>query len=478
VTGLAGASMETIDPYVLRSLADAQPDMYWSDADPLETEAHSALIGSETTELVVVGAGYTGLWTALLAKEANPDRDVVIIEQRETGAGASGRNGGFVVASLTHGFQNGKNRWPDEIGTIERMGRENLAAIEETIHRYGIECDWERTGELKVAVEPWQLIGMEEEAAERNELGDLVEFLDAETVTKMIHSPTYHGAVFDHDGTALVDPARLVWGLERACISLGVRIYENTKVQWLEREKDGIRVHTTFGEIFTKKVALATNVFKPVVRSARKYIVPVYDYVLVTEPLTKAQHDSIGWSGREGIGDAGNQFHYYRQTSDGGILWGGWDAIYHPGGKVRQEYEFRPESFAVLASHFFKTFPQLEGIRFTHMWGGAIDTCSRFAPFWGLSRDKRVGYALGYTGLGVAATRFGAQVMLDLLDGHETERTKLSMVQKKPIPFPPEPFKYIAIQITRWSIHRADRRNGKRNLWLKILDRFGLGFDS
>jgi glycine/D-amino acid oxidase-like deaminating enzyme len=249
-------------------------------------------------------------------------------------------------------------------------------------------------------------------------------------------------------------------------------------VQWLEREKDGIRVHTTFGEIFTKKVALATNVFKPVVRSARKYIVPVYDYVLVTEPLTKAQHDSIGWSGREGIGDAGNQFHYYRQTSDGGILWGGWDAIYHPGGKVRQEYEFRPESFAVLASHFFKTFPQLEGIRFTHMWGGAIDTCSRFAPFWGLSRDKRVGYALGYTGLGVAATRFGAQVMLDLLDGHETERTQLSMVQKKPIPFPPEPFKYIAIQITRWSIHRADRKNGKRNLWLKILDRFGLGFDS
>jgi len=364
------------------------------------------------------------------------------------------------------------------MGTIERMGRENLDAIEETIHRYGIECDWERTGELKVAAEPWQLEGMEEEAAERNELGDYVEFLDANAVRKMVHSPTYHGAIFDHDGTALVDPARLVWGLERACISLGVRIYENSKVQWLEREKNGIRLHTTFGEIFADKVAIATNVFKPVVRSARKYIVPVYDYVLVTEPLTKAQHDSIGWNGREGIGDAGNQFHYYRQTSDGGILWGGWDAIYHPGGKVRQEYEFRPESFATLASHFFKTFPQLEGIRFTHMWGGAIDTCSRFAPFWGLSRDKRVGYALGYTGLGVAATRFGAQVMLDLLDGHETERTRLSMVKKKPIPFPPEPFKYIAIQITRWSIHRADKNDGRRNLWLKFLDRFGLGFDS
>jgi glycine/D-amino acid oxidase-like deaminating enzyme len=219
--------MATIDPFILRHLADVQPALYWMEEDPLEPESHSALIGSTTADLVVVGAGFTGLWTALLAKEANPDRAVVIIEQRETGSAASGRNGGFCSSSLTHGFHNGKRRFPKEMAIIERLSRENLDAIEETIARYGIECDWERTGEIRVATEPWQLDGMEEEVVERNALGDSVVYLNREEVQARVHSPIYLGAIYDHDGTALVDPARLVWGLERACISLGVRIYEN-----------------------------------------------------------------------------------------------------------------------------------------------------------------------------------------------------------------------------------------------------------
>jgi glycine/D-amino acid oxidase-like deaminating enzyme len=131
-----------------------------------------------------------------------------------------------------------------------------------------------------------------------------------------------------------------------------------------------------------------------------------------------------------------------------------------------------------LVDHFLKTFPQLEGIKFTHAWGGAIDTCTRFSPFWNLSKDGRVVSVLGYTGLGVAATRFGAQVMLDLLDGEDNERTRLEMVRRKPLPFPPEPFRFFFIQITRWSINRADENGGKRNIWLRTLDRLGLGFDS
>ena len=143
MTGSAGASMDAIDPkkdlHILRSLKDAQPSQYWIDADPLEPAPHSALIGHTTAQLCVVGAGYTGLWTALLAKEANPERDVVILEARETGAGASGRNGGFVVSSLTHGWMNGQTRYPDEMPIIERMGRENLDAIEAAVRKYNIE---------------------------------------------------------------------------------------------------------------------------------------------------------------------------------------------------------------------------------------------------------------------------------------------------------------------------------------------------
>jgi hypothetical protein len=117
-------------------------------------------------------------------------------------------------------------------------------------------------------------------------------------------------------------------------------------------------------------------------------------------------------------------------------------------------------------------------LRFSHVWGGAIDTSTRFCAFWGQAYDGRVAYVMGYTGLGVGATRFGAQVMLDLLNGRRTERTELEMVSKKPIPFPPEPFRYAGVQLTRWSLDRADRNQGRRNLWLRSLDRLGLGFDS
>ncbi len=470
--------MEKKDPFVLRHLADLQPELWWLDSDPLEPASHSALIGDIGADLCVVGAGYTGLWTALLAKERDPERTVVVVEQYETGAGASGRNGGFCSSSLTHGFANGMARFAHEMATIERLGRENLDQIEETIRRYDIECDWERTGELRVAVAPWQFKDMAEEARLRNEMGDNVIVLDRDEVQARVHSPLYVGALYDSDGTALVDPARLVWGLEKACLSLGVKIFENSKVEWLEDVDDAVRVHTPYGAVTAARVALATNVFPSLIRKARKYVVPVFDYQIVTEPLTPEQLESIGWKGREGIADAGNQFHYYRLTQDGSILWGGYDAIYNFRGKVQRNYEFNAETYATLAGHFLKTFPQLAGIKFTHAWGGAIDTCTRFSPFWGTSHRGKVAYVLGFTGLGVASTRFGAATMLDLLDGLETERTALSMVRKKPLPFPPEPFRWFFIRLTQAAIKRADAHEGKRNLWLKLLDLFGLGFDS
>ena len=455
-----------------------QPQLYWLDADPLEPEPHATLIGEITTDLCIVGAGYTGLWTALLAKEKNPERNVIIIEQLETGAGASGRNGGFCSYSLTHGFMNGYSRFKDEMAVIERLGRENLEAIETTIKKYNIDCGFELTGEISVANEEWQLKDLIEIAELRNSFGDSVQILSKEEMQARVNSPISVGGLWDPDGTALIDPARLVWGLEQACIKSGVVIYENTSALWLERTSNGIIVHTPYGEVYSQKVALATNIYRSLIRRAKKYVVPVYDFQLVTEPLTQEQMASIGWKNREGLSEAGNQFHYYRLTKDNEILWGGYDAIYNFRGKVRHEYETSAETYAHLAQAFLETFPQLKGIKFTHGWGGAIDTCSRFTQFWGKAYRGRVAYVMGYTGLGVGASRFGAQVMLDLLDGEDNERTRLSMVRKKPIPFPPEPFKFIFIRLTQWSLNKSDQNQGKRNLWLKFLDFFGLGFDS
>ncbi|QEV08562.1 FAD-dependent oxidoreductase [Streptomyces prasinus] len=470
--------MRTVNRWTT-SLADARPTAYWLD-DPARPEPRPALTGAETCDLLVVGGGYSGLWTALIAKERDPDRDVVLVEGREVGWAASGRNGGFCAASLTHGLANGLARWPDEIHELERLGARNLDAIEETVARHAIDCDFERTGELDVATEPYQARELRAwyREIDRRGLADGVDLLDTDAVRAQVDSPTFLAGLWDRRGVAMLHPAKLAWGLKRACLGLGVRVYEHTPALTLRPYGAGMSVRTPYGRIRARTAALGTNVFPSLVRRARAYTVPVYDYALMTEPLTDGQLASVGWRNRQGLGDSANRFHYFRLTADRRVLWGGYDAVYPYGGRVRAEYDDRPRTYAKLAEHFFTCFPQLEGVRFTHAWGGAIDTCSRFSAFYGTAHRGRVAYAAGFTGLGVGATRFGAEVMLDLLAGERTERTELEMVRRKPLPFPPEPFAWTGIALTKWSLAHADTHDGHRNLWLRTMDRLGLGFDS
>ena len=457
-------------------LRDAKPEPFWLD-DPLRPELLPALDDDVGTDLLVVGGGYAGLWSALLAKERNPGRSVMLVEAGACGNEASGRNGGFCEASLTHGFDNGLARWPDEMPTLLRMGRENLDAIEEAVGRYGIDCNFERSGELDVATEAYQVDELRESADSMRENGSSAEFLDAQSARARFDSPLVRAAMYDPD-VALVEPARLAWGLRAACLEAGVSIFEGSHASDIERDGSGVRVRVGERTVTARKVVLATNAFPPLLRRLRLMTVPVYDYALMSEPLTDLQRKEIGWAGREGVGDSGNQFHYLRLTRDNRILFGGYDAIYHYGSDIKRTYEQRHETFRTLGKHFEEYFPSLEGIGFTHRWGGVIDTSTQFCAFYGTAHGGAVAYALGFTGLGVAATRFAALVMLDLLDGAKSERVELEMVRKKPLPFPPEPIRYAGVQATRWSLARADATDGKRNAWLKVTDALGLGFDS
>ncbi len=470
---------QPVDTRYLDAIADADPYPYWYE-DVDEPDSNLTLVRPESCDLCIVGGGYTGLWMAVLAKERDPSRDVVLIDAHEVGSAASGRNGGFMESSLTHGIANAQRRFPKEVAVLEELGLQNLNEIEAAIKKYNIDCDYERTGAIDVATtahSPSYLEELREDYEQLRHLGQNVEWLDQDAMQKEVNSPMYTGGVWRKSHCALIDPARLVWGLKRVALELGVRIYEDTKAESIERDGVGVLVQTPLGNVRAAKVALATNASTPLLRRMRSYMVPVYDYCMVTEPLTDAQLASIGWKNRQGLSDIPNQFHYYRLTADNRILWGGYDAIYFFRGKVSQELESRPETWAKLSKHFFETFPQLEDVRFSHAWGGAIDTSSRFSVFWGRAMNGRVVYALGYTGLGVAASRFGAEVMLDLLEGRRTRATATKFVQDKPTPFPPEPFRFIGIQATRWSLNHEDR-TGNRNLWLRTLDRFGLGFES
>jgi glycine/D-amino acid oxidase-like deaminating enzyme len=436
------------------------------------------LTGQARADLAIIGGGYSGLWTALLAKQEDPAREVVIVEGKTLGWAASGRNGGFCSASLTHGQANGMDWYPEDMPRLERRGRDNLTQIVKTIEEYDIDCKLEKTGELKVATESYQLVDLAADYERMLDFNDDAELLDQAGTRALVNSPTYLGAINGRDKTVLVDPARLVWGLAAACEILGVRIHENSHVEAMVRDGRDMVLTTPHGTLRADRVALGTNAFPSLLKRVRPYVVPVYDYAMATEPLSDAQMDSIGWSGRQGVSDSGNQFHYYRLTDDNCIIWGGYDVIYHYGNRIDPALDQRPATFRLLADHFFATFPQLEGLRFSHTWGGVIDTCSRFFPFFGTGFGGKVAYATGYTGLGVGSTRFGAQVMLDLLSGERTELTSLKTIRAKPVPFPPEPLRSAVVNLTRWSNARADDRAGHRNLWLRSLDRFGLGFDS
>jgi glycine/D-amino acid oxidase-like deaminating enzyme len=459
--------------------ADAEVRPFWLAALPPRDPA-PPLSGIVAADLCIVGGGFTGLWAALHAKADDPAREVAVLEADTIGFGASGRNGGFVMSSLTHGLANGLARFEAEMPVLERLGAENLAGMQTDLERHGIDCRLELAGDLVAILEPYQDAWIEDEVDLLRRFGHDVEVLDGPAMRAEVASPTYRAGIWDRTGAGLLDPGRLADGLRAAAQKAGVRIFEGTRAEGLERRgSDGVDVVAARGgRVRARGALLATSAFPPLLRAIRRYIVPVYDYALVTEPLNAAQRDAIGWRRRQGLSDGANQFHYYRLTPDDRILFGGYDAVYRFGGPVDAVHDDDDHSFARLSAHFFHTFPQLEGLRFAFRWGGAIDTSSRFSVFFGTALGGRVAYAVGYTGLGVGATRFGARVALDLLDGRETEATRLRYVRRRPVPFPPEPLRWAVVQFTRNRLAAADLRDGRRGVWLRTLDRVGLGFDS
>ena len=460
------------------SLRDAQRRVYWTD-QPGQASPRRAVEANISCDLLVVGGGYTGLWAALQALERDPGRQVVVIESEHVGFGASSRNGGFCDASITHGLSNGIAHFGTEIEQLVLLGRENYAGLVESLDRYEIDADFEAVGQLSVATQAWQLAGLREQHEQFVEHGEQSTLLDRDEVRAEVASPSYLGGVWQHSNIGLVDPAKLCTGLAKTVEGLGATIYHNTAASAIANDGAGVSVTTQRGTVRAAKVVLATNAFRGLVPAIRRRVVPVWDYVLVSEPLTSGQMASIGWANRQGLSDAANLFHYFRLTADNRILWGGYDAIYHVGSRADiARYEQRDATFNLLATQFFAMFPQLDGLRFSHRWGGPIGTTSRFCVTFGTAYAGKVAFAVGYTGLGVGASRFGARVGLDLLDQPNSELRTLDFVRSAPFPFPPEPLRSLGIQLTRRAIARSDASEGRVGVWLKLLDRFGIGFDS
>ncbi len=460
-----------------------QPDVnapsYWLQRTPYE--AGPPLGEDLRVDVAIVGAGYTGLWTAQALLDNDPSLTIAICEADTVGYAASGRNGGFLDTSLTHGLLNGLKHFPDEIDKLERLAAENFAGMQAFFAEHDVDCDFDPVAMLEVATRQHEVEGLAEWAELHRAHGHEAELLDAGQARELLHSPALLGAVRRPGAGGTVDPAKLVRELARVARQRGVQIYEYTPVLEVTETRSpthGLVVRTQWGSVTARRVVLATNAHTAsLLPAAGRRYVPVYDYVLVSDVLTDQQRAAIGWAGREGASDSGNRFHYFRLTPDDRILWGGYDAVYRWRGPIGPQHDQHLETHAVLERNFAAMFPDLADLRFPFRWGGAIATTSRFMVTFGSKFDGKLVYALGYTGLGIAASRFGGHVLAALLQAPDSELLQLELVRKAPFPFPPEPLRYGTISLTRHALAKADE-TGRRGVWLSGLDRFGIGFDS
>jgi glycine/D-amino acid oxidase-like deaminating enzyme len=450
---------------------------YWLNRLPLHET--TPIHGRVEAEVAIIGAGLTGLWTALFLKELHPGLDVAIIEQEMAAFGASGRNAGMLSETVDHSHALAVQHFGmAEAGRLARLGESNIEEMLAWLHERKIDCQYEATGRLIMALTPAHL----EEARIAVDLAGALglatfRLLSAEQAQAAVHSPLYLGGIAVAGG-GILNPALLVDGLRQEALRLGVRVYEQSPVAAVEEEGEGVVIRTRDGAVRARHAVLAANAWShQLLPQLAHHFIPLYDYILVSEPLTAAQWELIGWQGRQGVTDGRAFFNYYRPTADGRILWGTSEAAYYPPNRVDPAHDHSAPHYAALRASWQRHFPALARLEFPFQWGGPIDSTSRLTPFFGRALRGRLAYGLGFTGHGLGSTRMAGRILAHMVLGRPHELLQLAMVRKKPFPYPPEPLRRLAVGAVTRALRQVDA--GERpNLLLRILDRMGLGFSS
>lgn len=438
------------------------------------------LLGQIDADVVIVGGGFTGFWTALFLKELEPSASVCLVEKSIAGYGASGRNAGIVGESLDHSHELAAVHFgADEAKELARIGRENLDELERFVAGRRIPADFQRPGQLTVALTEDHLPGLDETVRAAELVGSPGwRVLSRAEAQAELASPLYLGAVLA-PRNGLVDPVGLVEGLRDEAVRAGVRVFERAPAEVIEFERDRVVVRSGAGCVRARGAVLATNAYSHQLFPglARRFL-PLYDYILVSDPLSPSERDAIGWKRGQGVVDARTFFNYYRLTADGRILWGTSEAAYFPGNRVDASCDHSPKHYEALKQSFRRHFPQLAYLQFPYAWGGPIASTTRLTPFFGtLGSGRRLAYGLGYTGHGIGSTRVAGKILAHLALERSSPLLELSMVRKKPFPYPPEPLRRLAVAAVTRSLRRVDR-GAKPGLMLKVLDLLGIGFSS
>jgi glycine/D-amino acid oxidase-like deaminating enzyme len=446
---------------------------YWMASSTFEYEP--PLEGNHSAEVVIIGGGLTGLWTAVFLREMAPDLEIILLEQGMIGYGGSGRNGGILDVPLDHSHSLAiKHFGVNEAKKMAHLGKENIHEMIAFLKDNQIECDFEPTGRLFVALNPSQIEDAKQGLQTAEQFGlQGWRWLDADEIRLEVASPLYQAGIFAPGG-GILNPFKLVQGLKRFVKLRNVKVYERTIV----KNVDPPVIRTSFATVHAKKIVVATNAFTHLLLPGLiARFIPLYDYILVSDPLTPNQLESIGWKNRQGITDGRSFFNYYRLTADNRILFGTSEAKYYAPNRVGPEFDHSTFHYESLHDSFVRHFPQIANLQFPFMWGGPIASTTRLTPFFGTTADGLLHYALGYTGHGLGSTRIAGKILAQRVLQRSSELLELKMVRKKPLSYPPEPIRSIAVRAVSRSLRRVD--DGKNpNLLLKLLDWMNIGFSS
>ncbi|MGE4129203.1 MAG: NAD(P)/FAD-dependent oxidoreductase [Hyphomicrobiaceae bacterium] len=420
------------------------------------------LTGDRRYDVAIIGGGYTGLSAAYHLKAAEPGTSVCVLEAETAGFGASGRNGGFVMTlfGASAGLMktlHGKERVREAHHYMER----SIDALEEMVRTHGIDCDFQRGGFLKVATSPSYVGRIKEEMELFQSLGlDGFVWLERDEVLSRVHSHEFLGACLE-PGCGLLDPMKWLAGLRTLAMDSGADVFERSPVVEVRREGGRYHLKTLQGTVSADKIVYATNGYTHLMRGMRSKQLPAFAYIVVTEPLSAEQRASIGWNGGEGIEDARNFMHFYRLTPDGRILAGGGPGLVPFAGNM--DNDASPHAWAHLERFITQTFPGLKGIRISHRWGGAFSVTADSTPQVGTLDGGGATFSIGCTGHGVAMTHMNGRIVADLVAGRKTDLTDLWFVNRRVMPLPPEPFRWLAARAVMAAMALDDYWAGRRS---------------
>jgi glycine/D-amino acid oxidase-like deaminating enzyme len=450
---------------------------YWLETAGEALSPRPALDGSGTVDVAILGAGFTGLWTAYYLLRQEPSLRVAVIERHVAGFGASGRNGGWVSSGFALS--------PSVLR--ERLGRERTRAVYLALYEAidevgrvaaaeGIEADYIKSGSLRVALGPHQIPAVHASYAayEALGLGDHYAVWNGEQLAQHVRIEGALGALHTPD-CAAIHPGRLVRGLARAVARRGATIYEQTEVTGFRSGRHP-QLITRRGDVSAKTIVLAGEAYLTQLRTLRRILLPVYSLIVLTEPLSADQWAQIGWSRRECIASFRLTVDYLTRTPDGRILFGGRGAPYHFGSRIRDEYDLHSPTHRMLQNLTVRWFPSLRGIRFTHAWGGPLGVARDWMPTFLYEPTEGIAIARGYAGQGVSTSNVAGRALADLITGTKSPLTELPMVGHRSPDWEPEPLRWLGARYVQAGITRIDaiaERTGRPPTGKSLAERLG-----